>query len=206
MGGVYAVANLRGGGEYGRGWHEAGMKVRKQNVFDDFIAAADYLSAARWTNTKRLALRGGSNGGLLVAAVEEQRPDIAAATIVQVGVLDMLRFREFTVGKAWESDYGSVDIPAEFRALYKYSPYHNVRAGVNYPATLIMTGDHDDRVFPAHSFKFAAAMQHADPHGQPILLRVETRAGHGQGMPTAKVIDEVVDIYAFVFKALGLSD
>jgi len=206
MGGVYAVVNLRGGGEYGSGWHEAGMKVRKQNVFDDFIAAADYLSAARWTNSKRLAIRGGSNGGLLVAAVEEQRPDIAAAAIVQVGVLDMLRFREFTVGKAWESDYGTVDIAAEFRALYKYSPYHNVRPGVNYPATLIMTGDHDDRVFPAHSFKFAAAMQHADPHGQPILLRVETRAGHGQGMPTAKVIDEVVDIYAFVFKALGLSE
>jgi prolyl oligopeptidase len=206
MGGVYAVANLRGGGEYGRAWHEAGMKVRKQNVFDDFIAAANYLSAAHWTNPKRLAIRGGSNGGLLVGAVEEQRPDIAAAAIVQVGVLDMLRFRQFTVGKAWEADYGSVDIPEEFRALYKYSPYHNVRAGVDYPATLIMTGDHDDRVFPAHSFKFAAAMQHADPHGQPILLRVETRAGHGQGMPTAKLIDEVVDVYAFVFKAFGLSE
>jgi prolyl oligopeptidase len=206
MGGVYAVVNLRGGGEYGRAWHEAGMKVRKHNVFDDFIAAANYLSAAHWTNPKRLAVRGGSNGGLLVAAVEEQRPDIAAAAIVQVGVLDMLRFRQFTVGKAWESDYGSVDIPEEFRALYRYSPYHNVRAGVDYPATLIMTGDHDDRVFPAHSFKFAAAMQHADPHGQPILLRVETRAGHGQGMPTAKLIDEVVDVYAFVFKAFGLSE
>jgi prolyl oligopeptidase len=206
MGGVYAVVNLRGGGEYGRAWHEAGMKVRKQNVFDDFIAAANYLSAAHWTNPKRLAIRGGSNGGLLVGAVEEQRPDIAAAAIVQVGVLDMLRFRQFTVGKAWEADYGSVDIPEEFRALYKYSPYHNVRAGVDYPATLIMTGDHDDRVFPAHSFKFAAAMQHADPHGQPILLRVETRAGHGQGMPTAKLIDEVVDVYAFVFKAFGLSE
>jgi len=206
MGGVYAVVNLRGGGEYGRAWHEAGMKVRKQNVFDDFIAAANYLTAAHWTNSKRLAIRGGSNGGLLIGAVEEQRPDIAAAAIVQVGVLDMLRFRQFTVGKAWESDYGSVDIPDEFRALYKYSPYHNVRPGVNYPATLIMTGDHDDRVFPAHSFKFAAAMQHADPHGQPILLRVETRAGHGQGMPTAKLIDEVVDIYAFVFKAFGLSE
>jgi prolyl oligopeptidase len=206
MGGVYAVVNLRGGGEYGRAWHEAGMKVRKQNVFDDFIAAANYLSAAHWTNPKRLAIRGGSNGGLLVGAVEEQRPDIAAAAIVQVGVLDMLRFRQFTVGKAWEADYGSVDIPEEFRALYKYSPYHNVRAGVDYPATLIMTGDHDDRVFPAHSFKFAAAMQHADPHGQPILLRVETRAGHGQGMPTAKLIDEVVDVYAFVFKAFGSSE
>jgi len=206
MGGVYAVVNLRGGGEYGRAWHEGGMKLRKQNVFDDFIAAADYLRAARWTNPNRLAIRGGSNGGLLVGAVEEQRPDIAAAAIVQVGVMDMLRFRQFTVGKAWESDYGSVDNVEEFRALYKYSPYHNVRPGVNYPATLIMTGDHDDRVFPAHSFKFAAAMQHADPHGQPILLRVETRAGHGQGMPTAKLIDEVVDVYAFVFKAFGLSE
>jgi prolyl oligopeptidase len=206
MGGVYAVVNLRGGGEYGRAWHEGGMKVGKQNVFDDFIAAADYLSAAHWTNPKRLAIRGGSNGGLLVGAVEEQRPDIAVAAVAQVGVMDMLRFRQFTVGKAWESDYGSVDNPEEFRALYKYSPYHNVRPGVNYPATLIMTGDHDDRVFPAHSFKFAAAMQHADPHGQPILLRVETRAGHGQGMPTAKLIDEVVDMYAFVLKAFGLSE
>ena len=206
MGGVYAVANLRGGGEYGRAWHEAGMKIRKQSVFDDFIAAAEYLSATHWTNPKRLAIRGGSNGGLLIGAVEEQRPDIAAAAIAQVGVMDMLRFRQFTVGKAWESDYGSVDNADEFHALYRYSPYHNVRPGVNYPATLIMTGDHDDRVFPAHSFKFAAAMQYADPHGQPILLRVETRAGHGQGMPTAKLIDEVVDMYAFVFRAFGISN
>jgi prolyl oligopeptidase len=206
MGGVYAVANVRGGGEYGRAWHEAGMKTHKQNVFDDFIAAAEYLSAAHWTNPKRLAIRGGSNGGLLIGAVEEQRPDIAAAAIAQVGVMDMLRFRKFTVGKAWESDYGSVENSEEFRALLKVSPYHNVRAGVKYPATLIMTGDHDDRVFPAHSFKFAAAMQHADPAGRPILLRVETRAGHGQGMPTAKLIDEVVDMYAFIFKAFGISN
>ena len=206
MGGVYAIANLRGGGEYGRAWHEAGMKTLKQNVFDDFIAAAEYLSTTHWTNPQRLAIRGGSNGGLLIGAVEGQRPDIAAAAIAQVGVMDMLRFREFTVGKAWESDYGSVDNPEEFRALYAYSPYHNVRAGVNYPATLIMTGDHDDRVFPAHSFKFAAAMQHADPHGRPILLRVESRAGHGQGMPTAKIIDEVADMFAFVLKAFGIAD
>jgi prolyl oligopeptidase len=205
MGGVYAVANLRGGGEYGRAWHEAGMKTRKQDVFDDFIAAAEYLNSTHWTNPKRLAIRGASNGGLLIGAVEEQRPDIAAAAIAQVGVMDMLRFRQFTVGKAWESDYGTVDNAEEFRALYKYSPYHNARSGSSYPATLIMTGDHDDRVFPAHSFKFAAALQHADPHGQPILLRVETRAGHGQGMPTAKLVDEVVDIYAFVLKAFGLS-
>lgn len=206
MGGVYAVANIRGGGEYGRAWHEAGMKTHKQNVFDDFIAGADYLSKAHWTNPQRLAIRGGSNGGLLVGAAEEQRPDIAAAAIVQVGVMDMLRFRQFTVGKAWESDYGSVDNLEEFRALLKISPYHNVRAGVKYPATLIMTGDHDDRVFPAHSFKFAAAMQHADPAGRPILLRVETRSGHGQGMPTAKLIEEVVDMYAFIFKAFGISN
>jgi prolyl oligopeptidase len=205
MGGVYAVANLRGGGEYGRAWHEAGMKTHKQNVFDDFIAAAEYLTATHWTNPKRLAIRGGSNGGLLIGAVEEQRPDIAAAAIAQVGVMDMLRFRQFTVGKGWESDYGSIDNADEFHALRAYSPYHNVKAGTNYPATLIMTGDHDDRVFPAHSFKFAAAMQNADPHGRPILLRVETRAGHGQGMPTAKLIDEFVDMYAFIFKAFGIS-
>jgi prolyl oligopeptidase len=205
MGGVYAVANIRGGGEYGRIWHESGMKTHKQNVFDDFIAAAEYLSAQRWTNPGRLAIRGGSNGGLLIGAVEEQHPEIAAAAIAQVGVMDMLRFRQFTVGKAWESDYGTVDDPAEFRALLAYSPYHNVKAGVNYPATLIMTGDHDDRVFPAHSFKFAAAMQHADPHGRPILLRVESRAGHGAGMPTAKIIDEIVDMYAFILRAFGIS-
>jgi len=205
LGGVYAVANLRGGGEYGRTWHAAGMKTHKQNVFDDFIAAAQYLSTTHWTNPHRLAISGRSNGGLLIGAVEEQRPDIAAAAIAQVGVMDMLRFRKFTVGKAWESDYGSVDNPEEFRAMYAYSPYHNVRSGVDYPATLIMTGDHDDRVFPAHSFKFAAAMQHADPRGRPILLRVETRAGHGQGMPTAKLIDEVVDMYAFVLQAFGMA-
>jgi prolyl oligopeptidase len=205
MGGVYAVANLRGGGEYGREWHEAGMKTHKQNVFDDFISAAQYLHESGWTNPKRLAIFGRSNGGLLIGAVEEEQPDIAAAAIAQVGVMDMLRFREFTIGRAWESDYGSVENPAEFRALYAYSPYHNVKPGVNYPATLIMTADHDDRVFPAHSFKFAAAMQHADPTGQPILLRVETRGGHGQGLPTAKLIDETVDIYAFVLRAFGMN-
>ena len=204
LGGVYAVANLRGGGEYGRSWHEAGMKTRKQNVFDDFIGAAEYLSKSHWTNPARLALSGRSNGGLLVGAVEEQRPDLAAAAVPQVDVMDMLRFREFTVGKAWESDYGSVDNPAEFDALYAYSPYHNVKNGVNYPATLIMTSDHDDRVFPAHSFKFAAAMQHADPQGNPILLRVEARAGHGEGIPTTKLIEQVVDIYAFILRAFGM--
>jgi prolyl oligopeptidase len=205
LGGVYAVANLRGGGEYGRDWHEAGMKTHKQNVFDDFIAAAEYLSKSHWTSPARLALSGRSNGGLLIGAVEEERPDIAAAAVPQVGVMDMLRFREFTIGKAWEADYGSVDEAEEFASLYAYSPYHNVKSGVNYPATLIMTSDHDDRVFPAHSFKFAAAMQHADPQGNAILLRVETRAGHGQGIPTAKLIDEVVDIYAFILHAFGIN-
>ena len=201
-GGVYAVANLRGGGEYGRAWHEAGMKTQKQHVFDDCIAAAEYLIAQKWTNPKRLALRGASNGGLLVGAVEEQRPDLFAAAIPQVGVLDMLRFRDFTVGKGWESDYGSVDNAQEFKALLAYSPYQNVKADVDYPATLILTGDHDDRVFPAHSFKFAAAMQHAHPAGNPILIRIETRAGHGQGKPTTIQIDEVADVYAFILNAM----
>ncbi len=205
MGGVYAVANLRGGGEYGRAWHEAGMKTRKQTVFDDFIAAAQYLIEQHWTDSRHLAINGASNGGLLIGAVEEQRPDLFAAAVPQVGVMDMLRFREFTVGKAWESDYGSVDHAQEFRAMLAYSPVHNARPGRAYPPTLVMTGDHDDRVFPAHSFKFAAAMQHADPAGAPILLRVETRAGHGQGMPTAKRIEEVVDIYSFILQAFGLA-
>lgn len=201
-GGVYAMANLRGGGEYGRAWHEGGMKTHKQNVFDDFIGAAEYLIAQHWTSPKRLAIWGRSNGGLLVGATEEQRPDLFAAAVPQVGVMDMLRFREFTVGKGWESDYGSVDNPDEFKALLAYSPLQNVRAGVNYPATLVTTGDHDDRVYPAHSFKFAAAMQRADPNGKPILLRIETRAGHGSGKPTAKQIEEMADIQAFVLNAM----
>ena len=205
IGGVYAVANLRGGGEYGRAWHEAGMKTRKQNVFDDFIAAGEYLIASRWTSRDRLAIRGGSNGGLLVGAVEEQRPDLFAAVIAHVGVMDMLRFREFTVGKGWEADYGSVDNPEEFAAMLAYSPYHNVRAKVDYPPTLILTGDHDDRVFPAHSFKFAAAMQHADPDGKPILVRIDLRAGHGAGKPLSKRVDELADVYAFVLQAMGLA-
>jgi prolyl oligopeptidase len=202
-GGVYAVATLRGGGEYGRAWHEAGMKTHKQHVFDDCIAAAEYLIAQKWTSPRRLALYGRSNGGLLVGAVEEQRPELFAAAIAQVGVMDMLRFRDFTVGKGWESDYGSVDNAEEFKALLAYSPYQNVKAHVDYPATLILTGDHDDRVFPAHSFKFAAAMQHAHPAGKPILIRIDTRAGHGQGKPTTKLIDETADMYAFILNAMG---
>jgi prolyl oligopeptidase len=201
-GGVYALANLRGGGEYGRAWHEAGMKTHKQNVFDDFIGAAEYLIHQGWTNPHRLAVQGRSNGGLLIGAALEQRPDLFAACLAQVGVMDMLRFRDFTVGKGWESDYGSVDNPEEFRAIRAYSPLQNVKSGVTYPATLITTGDHDDRVFPAHSFKFAAAMQHADPHGRPILLRIESRAGHGSGKPTAKLIEETADLYAFALDAM----
>jgi prolyl oligopeptidase len=205
LGGVYAIANLRGGGEYGRAWHEAGMKTHKQNVFDDFVAAAEYLIAQRWTSHDHLAIRGGSNGGLLVGAVEEQRPDLVAAAIAHVGVMDMLRFREFTVGKGWESDYGSVDNDDEFKAMRAYSPYHNVRPDVDYPTTLILTGDHDDRVYPAHSFKFAAALQDADPHGKPILIRIDLRAGHGAGKPLSKRVDETADVYAFVLKAMGLA-
>jgi prolyl oligopeptidase len=202
LGGVYAVANLRGGGEYGREWHEAGMKTRKQNVFDDFIAAAAFLQSEKWTDPSHLAIMGGSNGGLLVAAVEEQRPELFAAAVPAVGVLDMLRFREFTIGKAWESDYGSVEHEDEFKAMLAYSPLHNIRAGAGYPATLVVTADHDDRVYPAHSFKFGAALQHAYPTGRPMLLRIETRAGHGQGMPTSKQIEEYSDIFAFILQAI----
>ena len=201
-GGVYAMANLRGGGEYGRAWHEGGMKTHKQNVFDDFIGAAEYLIAQHWTSPKHLGINGRSNGGLLIGAVEEQRPDLFAAAVPQVGVMDMLRFRDFTVGKGWESDFGSVDNPDEFKAIYAYSPLQNVKPGVSYPPTLVTTGDHDDRVYPAHSFKFTAAMQKADPNGNPILLRVETRAGHGSGKPTSKLIEETADIYAFLWNAV----
>jgi prolyl oligopeptidase len=201
-GGVYAMANIRGGGEFGRAWHESGMRTHKQNVFDDFIAAAEYLLGRQWTSRGHLAIRGGSNGGLLIGAVETQRPDLFVAAVAKVGVLDMLRFREFTVGKAWETEYGSIDDPDDFKALMAYSPLQNVRSGVDYPATLVITGDHDDRVFPAHSMKFTAALQHVDPTGRPILLRVETRAGHGAGKPTATLIDETADIYAFILNAM----
>jgi len=185
MGGVYAQACLRGGGEYGEAWHEAGTKLKKQNVFDDFIAAAEWLIANRYTSSEKLAIQGGSNGGLLVGACITQRPELFAAGLAEVGVLDMLRFDKFTIGWAWKAEYGSPsEDAAEFEAIYKYSPLHNLRAGVAYPATLVLTADHDDRVFPAHSFKFAAAMQAAAPaEAPPALIRVETRAGHGAGMP-----------------------
>ncbi len=203
-GGIYAVANLRGGGEYGETWHQAGMKEKKQNVFDDFIAAAEYLIAERWTSTPKLAIHGGSNGGLLVGACMTQRPELFGAALPAVGVMDMLRFQHFTIGWAWTSDYGSSDDPEQFRTLLAYSPLHAIHAGVSYPATLITTGDHDDRVFPAHSFKFAAALQAAQAGDAPILLRVETKAGHGAGKPTTKVIEEIGDRYAFLVRVLGM--
>ncbi len=198
MGGVYAVANLRGGGEYGGQWHHAGTKLNKQNVFDDFAAAGEYLIAQNWTQPAKLAIFGGSNGGLLAAATAQQRPELFAATVPIVGVLDMLRFNQFTIGWAWESDYGSPQDPHEFAALYAYSPLHNVRPDVAYPATLIVTGDHDDRVFPAHSFKYAAALQSAYSGEQPMLIRIDTRGGHGAGKPTAKQILEWTDILGFL--------
>jgi prolyl oligopeptidase len=198
MGGVYAVPSLRGGGEYGEEWHEAGIKTRKQNVFDDFISAAEWLIAQKYTSPRHLGISGGSNGGLLVAATLLQRPELFAAAVPAVGVLDMLRFNKFTIGWAWESDYGSPENEAEFQALYAYSPYHNVKPGVNYPATLVMTADHDDRVYPAHSFKFTAALQAAQAGPQPILIRIETRAGHGAGTPTRKRIEEATDKLSFL--------
>ncbi len=204
MGGVYAVATLRGGGEYGEEWHHAGMKLKKQNVFDDFIAAGEWLIANHYTKREKLAIGGGSNGGLLVGACLTQRPDLFGAALPAVGVMDMLRFQKFTIGWAWTSDYGSSDNPDEFKALYAYSPLHHIKPGTKYPATLITTGDHDDRVVPAHSFKFAATLQAAQAGPKPILIRIETRAGHGAGKPTAKVIEETADKWAFLVKELHM--
>jgi prolyl oligopeptidase len=204
MGGVYAVANLRGGGEYGEDWHLAGTKLHKQSVFDDFIAAGEWLIANKYTSTPKLAINGRSNGGLLVGAALTQRPDLWGATLPVVGVLDMLRFQKFTIGWAWTSDYGSSENPDEFKALYKYSPLHNVKPGTKYPPTLITTADHDDRVFPGHSFKFAAALQAAQSGPAPILIRIETRAGHGAGKPTAKIIEDQTDQWSFLVKNLGM--
>ena len=204
LGGVYAVPNLRGGGEYGEDWHKAGTKLQKQNVFDDFIAAAEFLIDEGRTSTPKLAIQGRSNGGLLVGACMTQRPELFGACLPGVGVLDMLRFHTFTIGWAWTDDYGSSENPDEFEALYAYSPYHNVEGGACYPPTLITTADHDDRVYPAHSFKFAAAMQAAQGCDNPILIRIETRAGHGAGKPTAKIIEEAADEMAFMVDQLGM--
>lgn len=199
-GGVYASANLRGGGEYGEDWHRAGMKQNKQNVFDDFIAAAGHLISRKYTSPKKLAIRGGSNGGLLVGAVVNQRPDLFAAAIPAVGVMDMLRFDRFTIGHAWATEYGSPKDPEEFQVIYRYSPLHNIRPGTEYPATLVLTADHDDRVVPAHSFKYAATLQEAQGGPAPILIRIETAAGHGAGKPTSKIIDESADVLAFLHR------
>ncbi|HET59711.1 MAG TPA: S9 family peptidase [Chloroflexi bacterium] len=204
MGGIFAVANLRGGGEYGKAWHEAGMKHNKQNVFDDFIAAAEYLIAEGYTSSPKLSISGRSNGGLLVGACITQRPDLFGAALGIVGVMDMLRFTKFTIGWAWVSDYGSPDDPAEFRTLLAYSPYHNVKQGTTYPPTMIITADHDDRVFPAHSFKFGAQMQWAQAGDNPILMRIESKAGHGAGKPVAKIIDDFSDQWAFLVRHLGM--
>ncbi|HUA13815.1 MAG TPA: prolyl oligopeptidase family serine peptidase [Verrucomicrobiae bacterium] len=205
MGGIYAQPNLRGGGEYGEEWHLAGTKAKKQNVFDDFIAAAEWLIANKYTSTPKLAIRGASNGGLLIGACLTQRPDLYGATLPEVGVLDMLRFQKFTIGWAWTSDYGSSDNPEDFKYLYAYSPLQNLKPGTKYPPTMISTADHDDRVFPAHSFKFAATMQ-ADQGGPaPVLIRVETKAGHGAGKPISKIIEEYSDEWAFVAHNLHMN-
>ena len=205
MGGVYAVANLRGGGEYGEKWHKAGTKLQKQNVFDDFISAAEYLIDEKYTNPKKLAIQGGSNGGLLVGAVLNQRPDLFGAALPAVGVMDMLRFHKFTIGWAWVNDYGSSENADEFKALYAYSPIHNIKKGEKYPAVMITTADHDDRVVPAHSFKYAATIQEAQAGDAPVLIRIETKAGHGAGKPTSKRIQEAADIYGFLMKNLGMN-
>ena len=204
MGGIYAVANLRGGGEYGEEWHQAGTRLNKQNVFDDFIAAAEYLINEGYTNPGKLAIFGGSNGGLLVGAVVNQRPDLFGAAIPAVGVMDMLRFHNFTAGRFWTDDYGSSDDPEEFAALLKYSPYHNIQKGTAYPAVMVTTADTDDRVVPGHSFKYAAALQEAQAGDAPVLIRIETRAGHGAGVPTDKIIANYSDNWAFLLENLEM--
>jgi prolyl oligopeptidase len=204
LGGVYAVANLRGGGEYGEEWHAAGTKLQKQNVFDDFIAAAEWLIEDGVTRPERLAIGGGSNGGLLVGACMIQRPDLFGACLPAVGVMDMLRYHRFTIGWGWAGDYGTSDDPDEFAALHAYSPYHNLRRGTAYPATMVTTAERDDRVVPAHSFKFAAALQHAHAGDDPVLIRIQTRAGHGAGKSTTQRIDEAADRWAFLVRELGM--
>jgi len=204
-GGVYAMANLRGGGEYGEEWHLAGTKLQKQNVFDDFIAAAEYLISQKYTSSEKLAIQGASNGGLLIGAVTNQRPDLFKVALPGVGVMDMLRFNKFTIGWAWAGDYGTSEDNAEmFNYLYKYSPYHNIKKGTAYPAILATTADHDDRVVPAHTFKYMARMQEYNAGKLPVLVRIDTKAGHGAGKPTAKVIEEYTDLWSFVFFHLGM--
>jgi prolyl oligopeptidase len=201
---VYASANIRGGAEYGEAWHEAGTKLKKQNVFDDFIAAAEYLINNKYTSSRKLAIQGASNGGLLVGVIANQRPDLVKVVIQQAGVMDMLRFQKFTIGWNWIADYGSTDNEAEFKALRAYSPVHNLREGGSYPATLTTTADHDDRVVPAHSFKYAAALQHAQAGENPVLIRIDTNSGHGASS-TTKSIEQAADIYSFIFRNLGVT-
>ncbi|NNC84786.1 MAG: S9 family peptidase [Bacteroidia bacterium] len=204
QGGIYASANMRGGGEYGKEWHDAGTKLQKQNVFDDFIAGAEYLIANKYTNSSKLAISGRSNGGLLVGACMTQRPDLYRVALPAVGVMDMLRFHKFTIGWAWTGDYGSSDNEDEFKALYAYSPLHNIKKGVSYPATMVTTADHDDRVVPAHSFKFISELQDKHEGDLPVLIRIDVKAGHGAGKPTSMKIAESADIFAFVFHHLGM--
>jgi prolyl oligopeptidase len=199
-GGVYAMPNLRGGGEFGEDWHKAGMLLDKQNVFDDFIAAAEYLIDKKYTCSEKLAIEGRSNGGLLIGAVMSQRPELAAVAFPGVGVMDMLRYHKFTIGWGWIPEYGCVDsTEVDFKNLYSFSPVHNLVDGVNYPSTMVTTSDHDDRVVPAHSFKFAARLQAAHQGDEPVLIRIELNAGHGAGKPTSKMIDEQADKWAFLF-------
>lgn len=205
-GGVYCVANLRGGGEYGEDWHKGGMLNKKQNVFDDFIAGAEFLIREKYTSSEKLAIRGGSNGGLLIGACITQRPELFKVALPQVGVLDMLRYHKFTVGWGWAVEYGSSDNKEQFDYLIKYSPLHNIKKGTCYPATLVTTADHDDRVVPAHSFKFAAALQEAQGCDNPTLIRIDSKAGHGAGKPTSKMIDEAADIWSFVFYNMGVTN
>jgi prolyl oligopeptidase len=201
---VYASVNMRGGGEYGEKWHLAGSKGKKQNVFDDFIGAGEWLVANKYTSREKLAIQGGSNGGLLMGAVINQRPELYRAVVAQAGVMDMLRFQKFTIGWAWVAEYGSSDNEDEFKTLYGYSPLHNVRAGVKYPATLITTADHDDRVVPGHSFKYAAALQAAASHENPVLIRIDTNSGHSASS-TTKTLEQTRDIYSFIFYNLGVT-